>query len=301
MRWGYNKINNILFTNYQREFMLPSFILSLREGLEAALVIGIVLASLRQMRRRDLVSATWAGTGSAALVSLLTAILLTRLGLELKDPGEAIFEGITMLLAAGILTWMIFWMSQRSRNMKSEIESSVLQASQAGKWSLFGLAFIAVLREGVELALFLTAATFSSSTPQTIVGGLLGLGTAILLGWSFFATTVRLDLRRFFQVTGFLLLLFAAGLVGRAAGELVQVGWIPALIGHVWDLGGIISAESVLGQTLGALFGYSASPSLMQVLVYAAYFGTVLIGLLTVGRKQRTVQEAPTPMGGKPA
>ncbi len=281
--------------------MLPSYILSLREGLEAALIIGIVLASIRQMRRRDLASAIWAGTGSATLLSLLTAILLTRLGLELKDPGEAIFEGITMLLAAGILTWMIFWMSQRSRTMKAELESSVLQASQAGKWSMFGLAFIAVLREGVELALFLTAATFSSSTPQTILGGLLGLGTAILLGWSFFATTVRLDLRRFFQVTGFLLLLFAAGLVGRSVEELVLVGWVPALIEHVWDLGGILSGESVLGQTLGALFGYSASPSLMQVLVYATYFGSVLVGLLTIGRRRRANSIAPTPMGGKPA
>jgi high-affinity iron transporter len=281
--------------------MLPSFILSLREGIEAALVIGIVLASIRQMHRLDLKSAIWAGTGSAALISLLTAILLTRLGLELKDPGEAIFEGITMLLAAGVLTWMIFWMSQRSRNMKAELESSVLQASMAGKWSLFGLAFIAVLREGVELALFLTAATFSSSTPETIVGGLLGLGTAILLGWSFFATTVRLDLRRFFKVTGILLLLFAAGLVGRSSGELVLVGWIPALIGHVWDLGGIVSEGSVLGQTLGALFGYTASPSLMQVLVYAAYFGTVLVGLLTAGRRQRTRPVTSSPLGEKPA
>ncbi len=281
--------------------MLPSFILSLREGIEAALVIGIVLASVRQMRRPDLTSAIWAGTGSAALISLFTAILLTRLGLELKDPGEAIFEGITMLLAAGILTWMIFWMSQRTRNMKADLESSVLRASLAGKWSLFGLAFIAVLREGVELALFLTAATFSSSTPATILGGLLGLGTAILLGWSFFATTVRLDLRRFFQVTGFLLLLFAAGLVGRSAGELVLVGWIPALMGHVWDLGGIVSEASVLGQTLGALFGYSASPSLMQVLVYVAYFGPVLVGIITAGRRQRTASVAPSPLGGKPA
>jgi high-affinity iron transporter len=281
--------------------MLPSFILSLREGIEAALVIGIVLASVRQLRRLDLTSAIWAGTGSAALVSLLTAILLTRLGLELKDPGEAIFEGITMLLAAGILTWMIFWMSVRSRNMKADLEFSVLRASHAGKWSLFGLAFIAVLREGVELALFLTAATFSSSATATILGGLLGLGTAILLGWSFFATTVRLDLRRFFRVTGFLLLLFAAGLIGRSAGELVLVGWIPALIGHVWDLGGIVSEASVLGQTLGALFGYSASPSLMQVLVYAAYFVPVLVGILTAGRKQRTEPVASSPLGGKPA
>lgn len=267
--------------------MLPSFILSLREGIEAALVIGIVLASIRQMHRTDLKSAIWAGTGSAALISLLTAIVLTRLGLELKDPGEGVFEGITMLLAAGILTWMIFWMNQRASNIKAELESSVLRASQAGKWSLFGLAFIAVLREGVELALFLTAATFSSSTRGTILGGLLGLGTAIFLGWSFFATTVRLDLGRFFHVTGLLLLVFAAGLVGRSTGELVLIGWIPALIGHVWDLGGLISEGSVLGQTLGALFGYSASPSLIQVLVYMVYLGTV-VGLLTTSRRPRT-------------
>ena len=143
--------------------MLPSYILSLREGLEAALIIGIVLGALRQMHRPKLASAIWAGAGSAALLSLLTAILLTRFGLELKDPAEAIFEGITMLLAAGILTWMIFWMNQRSRNMKAELESGVQRASQTGKWSLFGLAFIAVLREGVELALFLAAATFSSN------------------------------------------------------------------------------------------------------------------------------------------
>lgn len=268
--------------------MLPSYILSLREGLEAALIIGIVLGALRQIHRRELASSIWAGAGSAALLSLLTAILLTLLGLELKDPAEAIFEGITMLLAAGILTWMIFWMSQRARSMKAELESGVLRASKSGKWSLFGLAFIAVLREGVELALFLTAATFSSSARQTILGALLGLGTALLLGWSFFATTIRLDLRRFFQMTGCLLLVFAAGLVGRGVGEGVEVGWIPAIIEHVWNLGGVISAESVLGQTLGALFGYTASPSLTQVLAYAAYIGTVLFGLRAASRRRAT-------------
>jgi high-affinity iron transporter len=266
--------------------MLPSYILSLREGLEAALIIGIVLGALRQMHRHDLGSAIWAGAGSAGLISLLTAILLTRLGLDLKDPAEAIFEGITMLLAAAILTWMIFWMSRRARTMKADIESGVQRATQSGKWSLFGLAFVAVLREGVELALFLTAATFSSSAAQTILGAMLGLGTAILLGWSFFASTVRLDLRRFFQVTGFLLLLFSAGLVGRGVGEFVVAGWMPALIQHVWDLGGVISGESILGQTLGALFGYSPDPSLMQVLAYAAYVSTVLLGMLAANRKR---------------
>jgi high-affinity iron transporter len=279
--------------------MLPSLILSLREGLEAALIIGIVLGALRQMHRPHLSSAIWAGAGGAALLSLLIAILLTRLGLDLKDPAEAIFEGITMLLAAGILTWMIFWMNLRARNMKADLESGVLRASRSGKMSLFGLAFIAVLREGVELALFLTAATFSSSAFQTILGAILGLGLSILLAWSFFATTVRLDLKRFFQVTGFLLLLFAAGLVARGVGELVLVGWIPALIPQVWDLGSLISAESILGQTLGALFGYTANPSLVQVLAYLAYFGSVLLGLALAGRTSplKGRKSTPAPRG----
>ena len=266
--------------------MLSSYILSLREGLEAALIIGILLSAVRQVHQRELASAIWAGAGVAALLSLLAAVLLTRLGFVLKDPAEAIFEGITMLLAAGILTWMIFWMNRHSRNMKADLESSVQNASRGGKSSLFGLAFISVLREGVELALFVTAAAFSSSSGQTLLGALLGLGTAVLLGWSFFATTVRLDLRRFFMVTGFLLLLFSAGLVARAAGEFVLVGWLPALIGHAWDLSGVISAESGLGQILGALFGYSPDPSLMQVLASLAYFGIVLFVLWLAGHRQ---------------
>jgi high-affinity iron transporter len=277
--------------------MLPSYILSLREGLEAALIIGIVLGALRQMHRRDLAASVWAGTLSALLVSTLAAILLTRLGMELKDPAEAIFEGITMLFAAGILTWMIFWMSRQSRNIKADLESGVQQASRTGKRGLFFLAFIAVLREGVELALFLTAAVFASNTQQTLLGALLGLGTSILLGATIFATSLRLDLRRFFQVTGFLLILFAAGLAARGVGELVEVGWIPALVARVWDLGGLVSADSILGQTLGALFGYTPDPSLMQVLAYVAYFVTVLLGLWAGGRKRSAEPGAVSPSG----
>jgi len=259
--------------------MLPSYILSLREGLEASLIIGIVLGALRQMQRRDLAASVWLGAGIAALVSLTTAILLIRLGLEMKDPGEAIFEAITMLLAAGILTWMIFWMSQRTRDLKNCLEAGVQRASLTGKWSLFGLAFIAVLREGVELALFLTAAVFNSNAHLTWLGALLGLGTAVLLGWLLFATTIRVDLRRFFQGTGLLLILFAAGLVAHSIHEFNELGWIPSVIEHVWNLNPILSDQSVFGQVLAALFGYNGSPSLTEALAYALYFGVVFLGL----------------------
>jgi high-affinity iron transporter len=233
------------------------------------------------MQRADLLLFFWLGAGSAAVLSIVTALLLTHFGLELKDPGEAIFEGLTMLLAAGILTGMIFWMARQSRNLKESLETNVQSASMTGKWSLFGLAFISVLREGVELALFLTAAVFASDAHQTLFGSLFGLGSAALLSVFLLANTIRLDLRRFFQLTGILLILFAAGLMVRAAGELIIAGWIPALLPHIWDTGKFLSDESVSGQTLGVLFGYSASPSLTQLLAYVVYFGVVIVALLT--------------------
>ena len=265
--------------------MLSSYILSLREGLEAALILGIVLGALRQTHRRYLSASVWLGAGSAALISLVTAILLTRLGLELKDPAEAIFEAITMLLAAAILTWMVFWMSQRARNLKRDLESGVQKASQTGKWSLFGLAFLAVLREGVELALFLTAAVFSSGTRQAVLGAFFGLGTSAFLGWFLFATTLRLDLKRFFQITGILLIFFAAGLVAHSFHALNELGWIPPVIEHIWNLNPLLNDQSTLGQLLAALFGYNGSPSLTEVLAYALYFGVVALGLQWAGSR----------------
>ncbi len=260
--------------------MLATYLLSLREGLEAALIVGIVLGALRQMRRTDLTLAVWGGVLGAVLVRGLVAVVLTTLGLSLQDPAEAIFEGFTMLLAMAVLTWMIFWMNSQSRQLKSELEAGVRQAALAGgQRGLFILAFLAVVREGVELALFLTAATFASDAVQTLTGTLLGLFTSILLGWSLFATSVKLDLRRFFQVTGFLLILFAAGMATRGVSEFVEVGWLPALWEHVWDLNPILSETSGLGQILSALFGYASSPSLMAILTYIGYFLTIGVGL----------------------
>jgi len=260
--------------------MLASFLLSLREGIEAALIIGIVLGALRQMRRMEIVPAVWYGTFSAVLVSLVGGMVLTVFGLSLEGTAEEIFEGITMLLAAGVLTWMIFWMNRQARNIKSELEDGVHKAAfEGGKRGLFALAFLAVVREGIELALFLTAATFASDAQSTILGALLGLGLAILLGWGLFASTIRLDLRRFFQVTGFLLILFAAGLVAHGVHEFNEAGVIPAVIEHVWDVNPILDENATFGAMLKALFGYNGNPSLTEVLSYFAYFVAIFVGL----------------------
>ena len=253
--------------------MLPTYLLSLREGLEAALIIGIVLGAVSKIRRNDLAPAVWIGTLSAVIVSILTALLLTMFGLSLEDRAEQIFEGLTMLIAAGILTWMIFWMGKQARFLKSELEDGVNKAAAStGK------------REGVELAIFITAAFFAGDQSQatnniiqTLAGTILGLGTAVLLGYTIFATTLRLDLRRFFQVTGLLLILFAAGLVAHGVHEFNEVGWIPGVVEHVWDVNMILDENSVAGQLLKTLFGYNGNPSLTEMITYFVYIAVVTV------------------------
>ena len=265
--------------------MLPTYLLSLREGLEAALIIGIVLGAVSKIRRNDLAPAVWLGTLSAVAISILTAVLLTSFGTSLEERAEQIFEGVTMLIAAGILTWMIFWMGKQARFLKGELEAGVNKAAASqGKRAVFWLAFVAVVREGVELAIFVTAAFFAGDQSQvttniiqTLAGTILGLGTAALLGWTLFATAVRLDLRRFFQVTGILLILFAAGLVAHGVHEFNEVGWIPSVIEHVWDVNMIIDENSLTGLLLKTLFGYNGNPSLTEMIAYIVYMITVSI------------------------
>jgi len=266
--------------------MLPSYLLSLREGIEAALIIGIVLSALRKIRRTELIPALWLGALCAVAVSVLGAIVLTRFGLSLQGNAEVIFEGGTMLAAAGILTWMIFWMSRQAHTLKSELEEDVNKAAAStGKHAVFWLAFIAVVREGIELALFLTASVFATNALQTALGAVLGLGTAILLGWSIFAAIVRLDLRRFFQVTGFLLILFAAGLVAHGIHEFNEIGWVPSIVEHIWDVNMIISEDSTFGLLLKALFGYNGNPSLTEMISYFGYLAIVGL-ILRAGQKK---------------
>ena len=153
---------------------------------------------------------------------------------------------------------------------------------------MFALAFLAVVREGIELALFLTAATFASDARGTILGALLGLGLAVILGWGLFASTIRLNLQRFFQVTGFLLILFAAGLVAHGVHEFNEAGVIPSLIERVWNVNPILDENATLGSMLKALFGYNGNPSLTEVLAYFAYFVAIFFGLRLSDRRIKT-------------
>jgi high-affinity iron transporter len=261
--------------------MVAALLITLREGLEAALIVGVVLSVLRKLGRADRSKSVWAGVLAAILVSVLAGLVLSALGLAFEGRGEQIFEGLAMLLASAVLTWMIFWMQRQGRQVQAELELDVRQAVSTGsKWGLFGLAFVAVVREGIETVLFLTAAAFSAVAGQTLAGGALGLVIAIVLGWLVFAAGRRLDVRAFFRATSVLLLLFAAGLVAHGVHELQEAAVLPTFVEHLWDINPILDETSGVGTFLTALLGYNGNPSLLEVLSYVAYM--IAIGLASL-------------------
>ena len=266
--------------------MLAGFLLALREGIEAALIISMVLGLLKKMQRPDRARVVWLGVAGAALISVGVAIVLNVIGAEFEGAAEQAFEGFTMLFAAAVLTWMIFWMQQQGRQIQQGLEADVRAALSGGQTAvLFSVAFFAVLREGIELALFLTAVNFSTpiiggeAPILGWLGGILGLIAAAILGWLLYESAIKLNLRRFFQYTSIILIFFAAGLVGSAVHEFNELGWMPALVEHVYDLNPIVPEASTAGEFLKALFGYNANPSLTEMLAYSAYF-VVVFGLL---------------------
>lgn len=254
--------------------MLASLLITLREGLEAALIVGIMLSALRQLQQPQHSRRVWGGVAAAIGVSLIVGIVLYALGIAFEGRGEYIFEGLAMLTAAGVLTWMIFWMQRQAPAIKKDLERDVRSALNEGsRWALFSLAFVAVVREGIETALFLTAAVFSTSPLQTFVGGAIGLAAAVGLGWLIFVAGKRLNLGLFFRATSLLLLIVAAGLVAHGVHELQEAAWLPVIIEQVWDINPLLDENGLTGQFLKALFGYNANPSLLEVVVYGLYFG----------------------------
>jgi high-affinity iron transporter len=248
-----------------------------REGLEASLIVGIVLAYLAKTGNRPYFRVIWAGTAAAVALSIVMGAALFFTVGELEGRSEQIFEGVAMLSAVAVLTWMIFWMRKQAVNIKKELESKLAGAIAAG--SAIGLAsvvFFAVLREGWETALFLFAISESSTPLSTSVGAALGLVVSVSLGVVLYMGSRRLNLRQFFTVTGVLLIVFAAGLLAHGIHEFQEAGLLPMTVEHVWDTNGVISEDGNLGAFLTALFGYNGDPSLLEVVAWAVYLVTAL-------------------------
>jgi high-affinity iron transporter len=272
--------------------MVPSYLIGLREGLEAALIVGLTLGVLTKMKKPEYRPAVWWGVAAAIIISIAIAAVIQLVGASLEGRAEEVFEGAMMIFAAAVLTWMIFWMQRMSRRIQQGLKNDVrMAATQGQNWGLFGIAFFAVLREGIETALFLTAAAMNASTQETMIGGLAGIFTAVILGWGLFASTIRLDVRRFFLLSSALMIFFAAGLFAHGIHEFNEAGLIPSVINPLWDINHILDEESTLGSILKALFGYNGNPSLTEVLAYSGYFITVYFGIRSLPKVEKsTVQ-----------
>jgi len=264
--------------------MVPVFFLTLREGLEAALLIGIILAYLNRTNRGAYAKMVWAGVFSAAIACALVGGLIFQFlgGFDPSVPAEKnalrIFEGVACLLAAVVLSWVIVWMQRNSRHIGREIRAAVDSAIERKQaWALFGLVFVTVGREGLETVLILPGLA-KGATSFEVAGGIgLGLGLSVVLGMAFHRGSKVLDIGKFFKFTGVLLIFFAAGLVAYGVHELQDASVFPVLVEHVWDMNHILhDKKSALGVLLKGLFGYNGNPSLIEALLYVAY----LVGAL---------------------
>ncbi|HEU5438182.1 MAG TPA: FTR1 family protein [Ktedonobacterales bacterium] len=250
--------------------MLPTFVLFLREGLEASLVVSILFATLRQLGQLRQMRAVWMGVALAVLGSLGGAAVIFFTVRQYDDTrGQMIFETVTYLVAVVLLTYMTFWMQRHSRTLKKEIAA---KAGMAGSGFAFGLlAFTTVGREGLESAVFTLAFAFQTDGALLILGGLLGIAAAILLCVMIYRLGYRLDYRIFFRVMGILLLFFAAGLLGNAIQNVQELGWLNLGTVQLWNTSHILSQASPLGDLMHGLMGYSEAPTLLQAFGYVAY------------------------------
>ena len=231
-----------------------------------------MLAYLRKTGRPHLFPPVWKGVGAAIALSLIAGAVLFTVGVGLSGKAEQLFEGSAMLLAVIVLTWMIIWMKSQARRIKGDLEAKVEEAAYKGSsFALATLAFFVVTREGLETALFLFGASNTASPAATTVGGLLGLVAAIVIGRLVYQGSRAVDLRKVFNVTGVLLILFAAGLLAHGVHEFQEAGYLHVFVEEVWNTNGFISERGAFGSLLKGIFGYNGNPSLLEVLVYPAY------------------------------
>lgn len=257
--------------------MLPNFLIGLREGLEATLVVSILVAYLMRTGRRDRLLPVWLGVGGAVAMSLAFGALLTFTASNLSFAAKEAFGGILSLIAVGFVTWMIFWMRRASRGLRAELEHRVDAAVSIGTGALVVTSFLAVGREGLETALFLWAAIQSTSqTTEPLVGAALGLTAAVALGWLLYRRAITIDLRRFFTWTGAGLIVVAAGVLAYGLHDLQEAGILPGLNTIAFDVSTIIPPASWYGTLLKGILNFSPRASVLEVVAWAGYLAIVM-------------------------
>ncbi|WP_258723936.1 iron uptake transporter permease EfeU [Cellulomonas sp. NS3] len=252
--------------------MFANYLIGLREGLEAALVVGILVAYVARTGRRDLLPALWSGVGIAAVVSLGFGALLTFGPQGLTFEAQEAIGGSLSIVAVGLITWMVFWMAKTARHLKADLHSRLDDAISAGKGAVVVMALLAVGREGLETALFLWAgakATGSSTSP--LLGAALGLATAVVLGWLVYRGAVRLNLRTFFAWTGLFLVVVAAGVLSYGVHDLQEARILPGLSNLAFDVSATIPPSSWYGTLLKGVFNFSPATTWLELGAWVAY------------------------------
>jgi len=256
--------------------MGATFVIALREGIEAILIVSIILAYLHQVHAGERKHLVWWGAGLAVAISVGVGAVIFLIGAEFEGTAEEVFEGLVTLSAVAVLTWMIFWMRRQGSRIKGHLQEKVDAALVAGGGALAALAFVAVLREGIETALFLFAAAKGTATETggvgaQLLGAVMGLGLAIVLGVLLYRGGIRMDLRTFFRVTGGILVVVAAGLFAFSLHELQEAGWLPFLAGTAFDVSGALADDAGIGAILRGLLGYNADPTWLEVVGWLGY------------------------------
>lgn len=272
--------------------MLSTFIIALREGLEAALIVGILVAYIVRTERRHLLKPLWTGVGVAIAASLALGAVLSFTSAELTDRGEELFAGTTSFIAVGLVTWMVFWMKRTARSLRNELHGKVDTALTGGPISLALVAFFAVAREGLETALFIYTnfKTVGAASTAT-VGLILGLTLAVVLGYLIYNRSVKLNLSKFFTITGVALIIVAAGVLSYGIHEFQELGFLPGEDNFLWDVTPWIAKESILGSLLGGTVGFDTTTSFLQFFAWAVYLVAVLVPYLAKAKPPVLVAE----------
>ena len=280
--------------------MVAAFVIFLREGIEASMIVAILLSALERLGKRQHFRDVFIGVG-AALVLVLSGGIAAYLTIKTYAGSrtQTIFETITYLTAAVALTYMTFWMRRHAPRLSAELRAKTEAALDGrARFGLGLLAFQAVGREGLETMVFTLAIVFASSGQGVIAGGAGGLAVALVIAFAIYHLGKRLNIGKFFSVVGALLMVFAAGILVDAVQNLQELGWVPLLTHPLWNSAGFLSDESTLGDIFHSFFGYADQPTVGQLVVYVTYLSLAIGAFVWLGRRGRRSRSAAAPTPG---
>lgn len=276
--------------------MLANYLIGLREGFEAALIVAILVAYLVRSGDRRAVRLAWLGVGIAVAVSVGAGLLLTLIDEALSEQAATAFAGAMSLIAVGLITWMVFWMAARAKGIRQHLHGEMDRALAASGVAIAAVAFAAVTREGVETALFLWAGIRSTgSTATPILGAVLGLATAVLLGVLVYRGAIRLNMARLFTWTGAALIVVAGGVLRYAVAEFQELDWLPGEHSTAFDVSGAIPADGIVGTIIRGTVNLTPTMNWLEVAVWLLYVvPTLAIFVTVIARRKRAAQGTAT-------